>query len=85
MDKCEYLSAALQQKICRCNICDLRIQEIGSVAVVKSHLTGEFKLQKHAIRDDLLVTDVWLSTDDGWRAITRHASHLPEAKSSATT
>ena len=37
----------------------------------------KLKFMGHAIDERVLLTDVWVNTEDGWRVIRRHSSPVP--------
>lgn len=82
--KPEYLSAALQMRICDYELWNVKIYPIDDLAVVKARLICHSEFWNRSIHDDLLITDVWLRTTDGWKAVTRHSSnHISANRSEA--
>lgn len=54
---------------------DVRVQQVGGVAVVHSRLEWRSTLQGRPWNADFLNTDVWSDAGGRWRLVSRHTSY----------
>jgi ketosteroid isomerase-like protein len=74
ISKQEYLEDAKRIHISSAEVRSCRTQIYGDTAIVKCHLTWTAEYSGLTWAADFLITDVWLKSDNAWRAVTRHVS-----------
>lgn len=66
----------------RMDLISLEVRVMDSLRVdqtIVATVDAQWKLRfmGHAIDERVLLTDVWVKTDDGWQAVRRHSSPVP--------
>ena len=74
--KREYLEDAKLVHISEADVRGCATQIYGDTAIVKCRLRWVANYGGMTFSADLLITDVWLKFDDGWKAVSRHVSTL---------
>lgn len=74
ISKHEYLEDAKLVHISSAEVTNCRTQIYGDTAIVKCHLKWMAEYGGLTWAADFLITDVWLKSENHWRAVTRHVS-----------